>query len=216
MNSKTNKFFIVIIFVLFALWISVSSYLYFSGFDFEVFFQQINLNISYKVILILMFYLFRNYLLIPSTVVILFSWYYLQHFWLSLLIALIGVTFGFLQTYFVWYTFSESLAKSKKFHLISQYNEKIQKQWYKVIFLWALFPVMSVDALYYSAWLIKYNILKAYLAWIIWELPLIILYVYLWKQAQNYTHYFFYIFLFLVLGYLVYFLWKQRNRKKIT
>ncbi|MEF2175731.1 MAG: VTT domain-containing protein [Candidatus Absconditabacteria bacterium] len=216
MNSKTNKFFIVIIFVLFALGISVSSYLYFSGFDFEVFFQQINLNISYKVILILMFYLFRNYLLIPSTVVILFSGYYLQHFWLSLLIALIGVTFGFLQTYFVGYTFSESLAKSKKFHLISQYNEKIQKQGYKVIFLGALFPVMSVDALYYSAGLIKYNILKAYLAGIIGELPLIILYVYLGKQAQNYTHYFFYIFLFLVLGYLVYFLGKQRNRKKIT
>lgn len=204
MNKKTKKIFTLLILSFFILWIWLSSFLYFSSFDFENFFWKLELNMYSKVWIILIIYFFRNYLLIPSTLIILFAGFFLQNFWITLMISIIWVSIWICQTYFVWYIFWEDLKNNKNFKLISKYNDKIQKDWFKVIFLWAFFPVIPVDILYYSAWFVKYNFLKSYLAWIIWEMPLIILYVYLWKQAHKYSDYLIYIALWILLLYLSY------------
>lgn len=204
MHKKTKKIFTIIILSLFITWIIISSYLYFSSFDFENYFWNLNLNIYWKILIVFILYFFRNYLLIPSTILILFSWFFLKDFWITLIVSIIWVSIWICQTYFVWYVFWEDLKNNKNFKLISKYNSKIDNDWFKVIFLWAFFPVIPVDILYYSAWFVKYNFLKAYLAWIIWEMPLIILYVYLGKQAHKYSDYLIYIALWIWLLYLFY------------
>ncbi len=208
----------IIIALLFIFWITSSIFLYFSWFNFELFFQNLNLNIYYKIIIILLIYTFRNYLLVPSTVIILFSWFFLQNFLLSLIVNIIWVGIGILQTYFVGYIFWEDLHKNKLFNKVSKYKDKIQNNWFKVIFLWAFFPVITVDVFYYTAWIIKYSVTKCFLAWLLWEMPLIILYSYLWKEASKYSDYFLYIAIILIIAYILYYYIKKylkdNNRNK--
>lgn len=204
MNKEIKKVFIIIIILLFLSWITITSYLYFWGFDIENYFWNLNLNIYHKVLIVFLLYFFRNYLLLPSTLVILFAWFFLQDFVITLIVSIIWVSIWIFQTYFVWYIFWDNLKKNKNFKLISKYNIRIKQNWFKVIFLWSLFPVIPVDILYYSAWIVKYNILKSYIAWILWEMPLIILYVYLWKEATNYSQYLVYIAILALIIFLIY------------
>ncbi len=204
MKKKYKKFFTLLIVLFFIVWISISSYLYISWFDFEWYFKKVSLDMNMKITILLVLYFFRNYLLIPSTILILFSWFFLQNFWITLLVSIIWVSFWIFQTYFVWYIFWEDLKSNKNFSLISKYNSKIEADGFKIIFLGSFFPVIPVDILYYSAWFVKYHFIKTYLAGIIWEMPLIILYVYLWKEAQAYTQYFIYIGSWIILLYILY------------
>lgn len=214
MNKNTKKIFTIIISLLFLIWIFFSSYLYFSSFNFENFFWNLSLNIYTKILIILTIYFFRNYLLTPSTVIILFAWFFLQNFWITLITSIIWVSIWIFQTYFVWYIFWENLKNNKNFKLINKYNKKIEENGFKVIFLWAFFPVIPVDILYYSAWFVKYNFLKVYLAWIIWEMPLIILYVYLGEEAHKYSDYLIYIAIWILILYLSYLSIKRLFFKK--
>lgn len=214
MNKKNKKIFTFIVIFLFFIWITSSLYLYFSWFNFETYFWKLELNIYYKILIILFIYIFRNYLFIPSTVIILFAWFFLQNFLLTCIISIIWVSIGVLQAYFVGYIFWEDLKEKKSFQLITQYNQKIQNDGFKVIFLWAFFPIIPVDILYYSAWLVKYSLIKSYLAGILWEMPLIILYSYLWKEALKYSDYFLYIWGALWIWYIIYLLIKKLFYKK--
>jgi len=214
MKHNHKKIFTLIIIFLFILWISASTYIYLSEFDLEDIFKENLFTLEIKIIIVLLLYIFRNYLLIPSTVAILFCGYFLQNFWLTLGLSIIGVWIGILQTYFVWYVFWEDLKENKKFQLISQYNDKIKQNGFKVIFFWSLFPIIPVDILYYSAWFVKYNLTKTFIAWIFWELPLIILYVYLWKEAYKYNDYLFYIVIWIIIILGVYYWIKKLFWKK--
>jgi len=204
-----------IIVLLFILWICSSLLLYISWFNFELFFQNLNLNVYYKIIIILLIYTFRNYLIIPSTVVILFSWFLFQNFFLWLIINIIWVSIWILQTYFVGYILWDNFIENRLFDKISKYKDKIKENWFKVIFIWAFFPIITVDVFYYSAWLIKYNILKCFIAWLLWELPLIILYSYLWKEASKYSQYIWSIAVWiLILFFLYYYIKKTIKTEK--
>ncbi len=214
MKKNHKKIFTYIIIFLFIVWISSSLYLYFSGYKLEDLFHEKTLSLNIKIIIILILYFFRNYLFIPSTFAILFAGYFLQDFWITLIISIIWVSIWIFQTYFVWYVFWEDLKENKNFQLISKYNEKIKQNGFKVIFWWSLVPIIPVDILYYSAGLIKYNVVKAYLAGILWELPLIILYVYLWKEAYKYSDYILYVALWIGTLYMLYFWIKKLFFKK--
>jgi len=214
MNKKKNNLTIFLISLFFIIWIFLNIYLYYTWFDFKNFFFNLDLKIEFKIWLILVIYFFRNYLFIPSSIIILFSRFLLQDFFIALAVNIIWVSIWIFQTYFVWYIFSNKIEWNTKFKTISKYNEKIQTDWFKAIFIWAFFPIIPVDLFYYSAWLIKYSIMKTFLAWLLWELPLIILYSFLWKEAEKYTGYFLYIWIFIVIIFIIYLIFKK-NFKKI-
>lgn len=214
MKKTSKKIFTLLITILFLIGMSTSAYLYFSGFDFESYFSALKLSMLDKILIVIFLFTFRNYLFIPSTVMILFAGFFLQDFWITLLLSTIWVAIGIMQAYFVWYVFWEDLKEKKSFHLISKYNDKIQNDGFKVIFLGALLPVIPVDIFYYSAGFVRYSIIKALIAGLIWELPLIILYVYLWKQAHQYTDYLGYIALAIIIIYVVYLAIKKIFFKK--
>lgn len=200
---KVLPFFIILLFIIGISW---SIYLYIIDFDFENYFSYSPISIEWKIVIILLLYIFRNYLFIPSTLAILFTGFFLQDFWLTLYVSTIGVGIGILQVYLVGYIFWDSLKKYKHFQVISKYNSKIEKNGFKVIFFWTLIPMIPVDLIYYSAWFIKYKVWKVFLAGLLWEIPLIIIYSYLWKEAQKYDHYFPYIAIGVIIAFLFYFL----------
>jgi uncharacterized membrane protein YdjX (TVP38/TMEM64 family) len=214
MNKEIKKAFTITILLLFVIWIFISTYLYLGWFNFEEYFSQLNFSVYQKIMIILTIFFFRNYLLIPSTVIIVFTWFFLQNFWISLITSIIWVSIWIFQTYFVWYLLWENLKNNKNFNLINKYKDKIEANWFKVIFIWALFPVIIVDILYYSAWFIKYNFIKSYLAWILWEMPLIILYAYLGKEVNKYIDYLIYIITWILMLYFLYELVKILYFKK--
>lgn len=216
MNKNRKRLLSYIIFFLFILWICSSLFLCFSWFNFELFFQNLNLNIYYKIVIILLFYTFRNYLLIPSTAVILFSWFLFQNFLLGLIVNLIWVSIWIFQTYFVGYILRDNFNNNRLFDKITKYKHKIKENWFKVIFIWAFFPIVTVDIIYYSAWLIKYNITKCFIAWLLWQFPLIILYSYLWKEASRYSQYIWNIAVWILLIiFLYYYIKRSIKRKKL-
>lgn len=205
-----------IIIIIFILWLSSSIYLYFSWFNIEEFFLNNQYWIEYKILFLVILYILRNYLFLPSTIVILTTWLILQDFWLTLIISLVWVWTWIIQTYFVWYIFWESLKDKKEFKAVKKYRKKIEENWFKVLFLWSLFPVVPVDILYYSAWFVKYNFFKFFIAGFFGELPLIILYCYLWIQAKKYIDYLWYIIVWVFVGFLIYLFIKKQffNKKK--
>lgn len=211
MFKKNKKIISNIIILVFIIWIITSTYLYFNWYNLEKLFNN-NLNIATKLLIILLLYFFRNYLLIPSTVIILFTGYFLENFWIALIISTIWVSIWIFQTYFVWYMFSENFSEKKDFKLISKYSKKIKENWFKVIFTSAFFPIIPLDIIYYSAWYIKYNLTKAYLAWITWEFLLIFLYTYLWDKAVIYKKYLIYIFIILILILWIYYIYKKTKK----
>ena len=89
--------------------------------------------------------------------------------------------------------------------------EKIKENWFKVIFFGSLIPVLPVDLIYYAAALSKYDIKKFFLAWILWETPLIILYCYMWAEAEKYFAYIVWIFTILWTLYVFYILYKHKD-----
>lgn len=205
-----------IIIIIFILWLSSSIYLYFSWFNIEEFFLNNQYWIEYKILFLVILYILRNYLFLPSTIVILTTWLILQDFWLTLIVSLVWVWTWIIQTYFVWYIFWESLKDKKEFKAVKKYRKKIEENWFKVLFLWSLFPVVPVDILYYSAWFVKYNFFKFFIAWFFGELPLIVLYCYLWIQAKKYIDYLWYIIVWVFVWFLIYLFIKKQffNNKK--
>lgn len=200
-----KNFSIILIIFLFIIWISFWFYSYLNWIDLKHFFYWDNFSLETKIFFLSLLYIFRNYLLIPSTILILLTWFVLKDFYLTLAISTIWVGIWILQTYFVWKTFSENLWDSEKFKIIKNYKEKIKENGFQVIFFASLIPIIPVDLVYYAAALSKYDIKKFFLAGILWELPLIILYSYLWKNAEKYI--FFIWWFFLILG-IIYFSYK--------
>lgn len=214
MNKTKKKFFTILISILFLVWISTSAYLYLSWFQFEAYFSSLQLSLWDKIWILMGLYTFRNYLFIPSTVLILFSGFFLQDFLITAIVSILWVSIGVLQAYFVGYVFGEDLKTKKSFALISKYNDKIENDGFKVIFAGAFFPVIPVDIFYYSAGFVKYNVIKAFFAWVLGEMPLILLYSYLGKKAHQYTEYLGYVAIALFILYLLYLAIKKLFFKK--
>lgn len=196
-NFKKIKY--IILAILFLSWIIFLISAFFLWINLENFFQNLNLNKNEKTILILLFFTFRTYFLIPSTILILLAWYILQDFYLTLTISTIWVSIWIIQAYFIGKFLWEDI-KNKK---IIDYQKKIKENWFKFIFLFSLIPIFPLDLVYYAAASSNYDIRKYFLAGILWELPLIIIYSYLWKEAERYTHLIIWTFILIFLLFLI-------------
>ncbi|RKW24647.1 TVP38/TMEM64 family protein [Candidatus Gracilibacteria bacterium] len=200
-----------IIIILFVIGIVTSLTMYFSGFKFEDFLEEHNFGMGVKISFLLLFFTFRNYFFIPSTIVILLAGFILQDFWPTLIVSEIGVGIGLLQTYFVGKTFEGHFENTNKFRVIKSYMKKIKENGFKVIFFGSLIPVLPVDLIYYAAALSKYDIRKFFLAGIMGETPLIILYCYMGAEAEKYFAYIVGIFTILGTLYVFYILYKHKD-----
>lgn len=210
MFDKIKKKLEYLIILLFIFWILSIIYLYYIWFDFRNL-VNFNLNIYYKIGIIILLYCFRNYLFLPSTVIIIISWMIFNNYLLTFLIGFIWVSIGLIQTYFIWYIFRENLSKNGISKKIEKYNAEIRDKWAKIIFAWAMFPSLPTDIICYSAWFIEYNFFKFYLAAILGELPLIFIYSYLGNEAEKYMHYFVYFIIFFLIILLSYYYFKRKK-----
>ena len=214
MSKKYRIIIAICIGLLFIAWIVVSAYLYSIWFSFKEYFSTIHIPIYYTIWIMLLFFVFRNYLFIPSTAIIIISWIIFKDFTITAIVSMIWVSLWLIETYFIGYFFREIVAKKKIFKLIQHHSDKIEQEWAKVIFLWAISPSLPTDAFCYAAWLMKYNFIKFYIAATLWELPLVLLYSYLGIEAQKYSIYFIYFMIvsFVALG-IYYYIKYRKNRK---
>ncbi len=210
--TKPVKFFLTAtIILLFVVGIITSIYLYTTGFDIKSFIISFEISTYEKTAIILCIYALRNYLLIPSTPIIILSVIMLQDFFLVTLLAIIGISIGLIETYCIGYFFRENLAKKKKFSLIEKYQNEISENGAKVIFFGAIFPSIPTDAVCYAAGFIEYNFTKFFLAAIAGELPIILLYSYLGVKAEQYMSYFFYFIGFFVVLFCIWWILKKKK-----
>lgn len=211
---KSRKSFLAIaIILLFTVGIVTSIYLYITGFDLKAFLISLNVNIYGKVGILLLLYTFRNYLFIPSTVIIILSGFVLQDFPLTAIVSIIGVGIGIAETYAIGYLFREDVVgDSKKLHMINKYKKQIQENGVKVVFFSCMFPLTPVDFVYYAAGFVKYKFFPFFIAAIMGEMWLILLYAYLGIEAEKYTTFAVYFALFFAVLFGIWWLWKQQKK----
>jgi uncharacterized membrane protein YdjX (TVP38/TMEM64 family) len=196
--------------LLFIAWFCTTAYLYFTGFDIRNFFAHIELTTVEKASVFLLLFSFRNYFLLPSTFLILATWFVLEDFYLTLLVSIAWVAIWITQTYFVGYLFAENLREKKEFALVKKYEEKIKRDGFKVIFFWSLVPTIPVDILYYTSGFVKFDFSKVFAAGFLGELPLVVAYSYLWIRIEAYMKYFSSIAVWLLLLLAAYFIVRKK------
>lgn len=211
---SSRKFILtIVIILLFVLGISTSAYLYATGFDLKGFLTSLHINIFGKIGIILILYTFRNYLFIPSTVIIILSGVILQNFPLTAVVSIIGVGIGIAETYAIGYLFREDVAETHtKLPIINKYKKQIQENGVKIVFFSCMFPLTPVDLLYYAAGFVKYRFIPFFLAAILGEMWLILLYAYLGVEAQKYTTFAVYFIAVFVVLFGGWWLWKRRGK----
>lgn len=209
----TRKLLLTIaIIALFIVGIITSVYLYVIGFDLKAFFVSLDINIYQKIGIILVLYSLRNYLFVPSTIIIILSGVILQNFILTAVVSIIGVGIGIAETYAIGYLFREDLAADeKKLPIINKYKKQIQENGVKIIFFSCMFPLTPVDLLYYAAGFVKYRFIPFFLAAILGEMWLILLYAYFWVEAEKYTSFAVYFVAVSVILFAGWWLWKKRK-----
>lgn len=133
-----------------------------------------------KVVLLIFLYFFRVFIFIPFIAIMIFSWFILQ--WNFFLIILVNVFWLFLwmvQLRIIWKLFSEEIYKRKKLaKKVEKYKEKVG---FKSIVGASLLIVFPIDVIYLASSILNYNIYLYFTAWILWELPFIVLFAYFWN-----------------------------------
>jgi uncharacterized membrane protein YdjX (TVP38/TMEM64 family) len=203
----------IVIVLLFIVGITTSLYLYSIGFDLENFLISLNIGIYEKIGIVLLLYVFRNYLFVPSTVIIILSGVILQDFLLTAIVSIIGVGIGIAETYAIGYLFREDISEThKKLSIINKYKAQIQENGVRIVFFSCMFPLTPVDLLYYAAGFVKYRFIPFFLAALLWEMWLILLYAYLWVEAEKYTSFAVYFIAFFIVLFGGWWLWKKGKR----
>lgn len=211
MYKKYKIRLIAIISLLFIAWVILTTYTYSTWFDFNKFFLSLSFTIYYKVGIIILLYLFRNYLFVPSTIIIIIAWLIFKDFFLTATVSMVWVCIWLIQTYFIWYFIWGIITKKKVATLVKKNSKEIKESWAKVIFLGAMSPILPTDLICYAAGLIKYNFIKFFIAATLWELPIVILYAYLGVQAEKYTNYFIYFVITSLLALGIYYYIKNKR-----
>ncbi|OIP53027.1 hypothetical protein AUK10_03005 [Candidatus Gracilibacteria bacterium CG2_30_37_12] len=212
MSYTRKPLLLIIIILLFTVGIFTSTYLYITGFDLKAFFTSLDINIYGKIGILFLFYAFRNYLFVPSTVIIILSGVVLQDFLLTAIVSIIGVGIGIAETYTIGYLFRKNVVEdNKKLPIINKYKKQIQENGVKIVFFSCMFPLTPVDLLYYAAGFVKYRFTPFFLAAIAGEMWLILLYSYLGVEAQKYTSFAVYFAGFFIVGFGGWWIWKKRE-----
>jgi uncharacterized membrane protein YdjX (TVP38/TMEM64 family) len=183
-----------------------------TGFDPKDFLASLHISIYQKIGIILALYTFRNYLFVPSTVIIILSGIVLQNFALTAVISIIGVGIGIAETYAIGYLFREDATDTRtKLPIINKYKKQIQENGVKIVFFSCMFPLTPVDLLYYAAGFIKYRFIPFFFAALMGEMWLILLYAYLGVEAEKYTQFSVYFIAVSVVLFSFWWLWKRRK-----
>jgi len=205
---------ILIILIIFIVGISISIYLWKIWYSFEDLEKYIWNNKLILIWLFLLIYSVRIFLFIPSTLIIIWLGLLSWDFLLTFLVSLVWILIWISQTYYIWYIIDSDLESNSKIKKIEPYLEKIRTNWFKYILFWCLTPIFPTDLICYSAWFIKYNFWKFILAWMLWEIPLILMYSYLWLEAEEIIKKYNYIFIIFIVIIILYFLFKIYKKKK--
>lgn len=212
MLKSCKSFLAIAIILLFAAGIVTSIYLYITGFDLKAFLISLDINIYEKIGIIFLLYVFRNYLFVPSTVIIILSGVVLQNFLLTALVSIIGVGIGIAETYAIGYLFRKNVVEdTKKLPIINKYKKQIQENGVKIVFFSCMFPLTPVDLLYYAAGFVRYSFVPFFIAAIMGEMWLILLYSYLGVEAEKYTSFAVYFIAVFVLLFGGWWMWKRRE-----
>lgn len=129
----------------------------------------------------------RGFLFIPSTALI-FIWALFFDpvllFFVSILWIVISSTLVFYFSEYMWF---DTLIKNKtKKERIKKLEDSINKNWYRVVTIWAFFPFLPTDLICYVAWTAKMAYRK-FLAWLLtWEIPLVIIYILSFKWIMKF------------------------------
>ncbi|MDD2892099.1 MAG: VTT domain-containing protein [Candidatus Gracilibacteria bacterium] len=213
--TRTRKLILtIIILLLFVAGMITSIYLYITGFDLVNFFTSLHLSLDAKIGILLLLYTFRNYLFIPSTVIIVLSGFVLQNFPLTAIVSILGVGIGIAETYAIGYLFREDMTRdNKNLQIINKYKKQIEKNGAKVVFFSCMFPLTPVDFVYYAAGFVKYKFIPFFIAAIMGEMWLILLYAYLGIEAEKYTTFAVYFALFFAVLFGIWWLWKRQKKQ---
>lgn len=215
---KINKKILTIIFwLLFITWIITSIYLYLNWVKIDDILSFVWDNIYLIVWFSLLVFSLRIFLFIPSTLIIIWLWVLTQDFLLTFVVSFLWIFIGLLETYFIWYLVEEDLDWSNLIKKVKPHIEKIRENGFVYVFLWCFTPILPTDIICYSAWFVRYNLWKFLLAWMLWELPLILIYSYLWWEADKIIRdysFVFVILLFIIVLYFIYSFMKNKKKKK--
>jgi len=207
---KVNKKIItVILIIFFIIWILFSVYLYNIWFRIEDLKNYLWDNIYLIIIIFLLLFSLRIFLFIPSTLIIIWLWILVDNFLLTLIISIIWIFIWLLQTYYIWYLLEEDLEWWNIIKKIEPHLLKIKENWFLYVFLWCLTPFFPTDLICYSSWFARYNLSKFLIAWMLWELPLIILYSYLGWKADLFIDNLNYIFIWIFIIFIFYYIFKK-------
>lgn len=211
--TRTRKLLLTaVIILLFTVGVATSAYLYATGFDPKAFLASLHVGTSGKIGILLVLYTFRNYLFVPSTVIIILSGVLLQDFLLTAVVSIVGVGIGIAETYAIGYLFREDVATdNKKLPVINKYRKQIEENGVKIVFFSCMFPLTPVDLVYYAAGFIKYSFVPFFFAALLGEMWLILLYAYLGVEAEKYAEFAVYFIAFFIAVFGGWWVWKKRG-----
>jgi uncharacterized membrane protein YdjX (TVP38/TMEM64 family) len=211
---KINKKFLILFLALFFIsWIIISLYLYNIWFKIDDLINYIWNNILVVCLVFIFIFSIRIFLFVPSTIIIIWLWLLIDNVLLTFIISSIWIFIWLIQTYFIGYLLEENLEWWKIIKKIKPHLLKIKEKWFLYIFLWCLAPILPTDLICYSAWFTRYKLSKFLLAWMLWEIPLILLYSYLWWKADIFLQKINYILIWLLFWIIIYFVLKKIRKK---
>lgn len=212
MIKINKKILTIILALLFIIWIILSIFLYTIWFRIENLINLIWNNIIVIFLFSLLIFSVRIFLFIPSTLIIIWLWVLTNNFLLTFILSTIWIFIWLLQTYYIWSLLEDDLEWGKIIKKIKPHLEKINKNWFIYVFIWCLTPVLPTDLICYSAWFAKYKLSKFLLAWMLWEIPLILIYSYLGLRAELFMKNINYIFILLIFIIIIYLLFKKYKK----
>lgn len=133
---------------------------------------------SYVLIIYLIITLLRWFLFIPSTILI-FAWAVflspINLFIISMIWIIASSSIVYFFSEYLW--IDKILEKQFWNKKIKSLEEKINKNWLLIVTIWSFTPIVPTDLICYIAWITKMKYYKFILWVILWETPLVLLYV---------------------------------------
>ncbi len=212
MKKTQKKILTILIILLFIIWIFSAIYFSSKGYKIDDIRDFLPENIYVISAIFLFIFSVRIFVFIPSTMIIIALGLLTNNFWLTFLLSIIWIAIWLTQTYYIGYLLEEDLEDSKIIKKINPQVIKLKKDWFKYIFIWCLAPFFPTDLICYASGFIKYNYKKFLLAGLLWELPLIFMYSFLWIKIEKHIEIISYIFILLLILYWIYLYFKRKKK----
>jgi len=211
---KINKKLLTIILgALFILWIMFSLYLKNIWFKIEDLAEYARDNTFIVILWSLFIFSIRIFLFLPISILIISLWTIIDNVLLLFLVSIIWVFIWALETYYIWFLIKDDLEWNKLIKKIEHHIAKIKDKWFIYIFIWSMLPIVPVDLVYYAAWFERYSIKKFIIASVLWSVPIVFLYSYLWEKSNLLMENIKYIVVILLILLIMYYIFKKIFKK---